>query len=107
MWKNRLPPDVTSYNAAISSCEKIRFWELGLHFLEECEFYARPDTISYSAAISNCEKGGQWQRAHALLKTMCEVKVRPDIACYSAAISSCENGGRCLDALQGVFSHSG
>ena len=51
-------PDVISFNAAITGCERGQAWEWALQLLEEMQRSMRdPDVISYSAAISACEKG--------------------------------------------------
>ena len=65
-----LRPDTTSYNAAISACEKGQCWELALELLEDCKTWATANSISYNAAISAIQKAGQWQHAFALLETM-------------------------------------
>ena len=75
MCKEIIWPNATTYNAAISSCEKGRRWVLALELLEECKTWSMPDTISYNAAISACEKGRQWHHTLVLLKTMCKEKV--------------------------------
>ena len=59
-----LKPDVISYNAAMSACDKGRQWQRALEVMEGMPQRAlKPDVIGYSAAISACDKGGQWQRA--------------------------------------------
>ncbi|CAK0893392.1 unnamed protein product [Prorocentrum cordatum] len=108
MREAKLEPDVISYSAGISACEKG----------DEME----PDVISYSAGISACEKGEQWQRwsptssatalgsararrassgsrALALLSEMREAKLEPDVISYSAGISACEKGEQWQRAL--------
>ena len=51
-----LQPDVVSYNAAISSCEKTEILEKALALLREMSpKWLKPDVVSYSAAISSCD----------------------------------------------------
>ncbi len=60
MPQRALTPNVISYSAATSACEKGGQWQRALELLEGMSRRAlRPDVISYSAAMSACEKGGQ------------------------------------------------
>ena len=59
IWQE-LAPNVISYNAAISACEKGQRWEKALQLVREGVWQGlAPNVISYSAAISACEKGQQ------------------------------------------------
>ncbi|CAE7263383.1 unnamed protein product, partial [Symbiodinium sp. KB8] len=88
-----LSPDVVSYSAAISSCEKGGSWPLALQLFDSMrQSELSPDVISYSAAISSCEKGMRWQLALQLFGSLSEEKLRPNVICYNATISSCEKG---------------
>ncbi|CAK0790318.1 unnamed protein product, partial [Prorocentrum cordatum] len=62
-------PNVISYSAGTSACEKGGQWQRALALLSEMpEAKLEPDIIfSYNAGISACAKGEQWQRALALL----------------------------------------
>ena len=56
-----LEPDVISYSAAISSCEKSELWEKALALLREMPSkWLEPNVVSYSATISSCEKSQLW-----------------------------------------------
>ena len=80
IWEVKLEPDVISYSAVISACEKGEQWQRALSLLSEMRgVKLAPNVISYSAGISACEKGEQWQRALALLSEMWEVKLKPDV----------------------------
>ena len=58
MRQRGLEPDVITYSAAISACEKGSQWERALELLDEMRQRGlEPDVITYSAAISACEKG--------------------------------------------------
>ena len=51
-------PDVITYSAAISACEKSQQAQQALHLLQELQLRGiLPNVITYSAAISACEKG--------------------------------------------------
>eukprot|EP00438_Fugacium_kawagutii_P000277 Skav206174 [mRNA] locus=scaffold3494:124406:139670:+ [translate_table: standard] len=93
----RVPPNLISYNAVISSCERGHPWHVALEILEQLPgAKLQPDVISYSvlelcasAAISACEKGRQWRAAVAVFGTMLADQV----------ISACENGRQWRQAL--------
>ena len=60
-------PNVISYSAAISACEKGGRWEQAVSLLDEMrEAGVLPNVVSFNAAISACEKGGRWERAGVL-----------------------------------------
>ncbi|CAK0881003.1 unnamed protein product [Prorocentrum cordatum] len=113
MWKAKLEPNVISYSAGISACEKVSYsagisacekgeqWQRALALLSEMwEAKLEPDLIfSYSAGISACQKGEQWERALALLSGMWEAKLEPDDISYSAGIRACERSGQWRQAL--------
>ena len=53
MRQKSLEPNVITYNAAISACEKAKQAEKALELLEEMrQGGLKPDVITYSAAIS-------------------------------------------------------
>ena len=54
MRKIGVLPDIFTYNAAISACEK------GELLAEMRSVSVLPDVIIYNAAISACEKSEQW-----------------------------------------------
>merc|ERR1712032_928930 len=68
-------PDVFSYNAGISACEKGWQWRKVLSLLREMgEVKSEPDVVSYNAGISAFGKGGRWPQALSFLREMGEVK---------------------------------
>ena len=96
MQRRGLQPDVITWNAAISACEKGAQWERALELFEEmqrrglqpitwsavqrsgnerwscsrrCSRRVEPDFITWST-ISACEKGAQWERALELFEEM-------------------------------------
>ena len=82
-----IEPDVITYSAAISACEKGGQWKHALRVLEEMRSSGtKPTVISYSAAISACEKGGQWERALELLEEMKSTGVEPDVISYNGVL---------------------
>lgn len=86
----RRAPNVITYSAAISACEKGQQWERALELLEQMQAQGvRPEAITFNAAISACEKCQQWERALGLLSEMEAQGVQPNVITYSAAISAC------------------
>ena len=54
----KLDPNVITYNAGISACEKGGQWPEALSLLREMgDATLDPDVITYSAGISACEEG--------------------------------------------------
>ena len=95
-----LRPNIFSYSAAISACEKGGQWQQALTLFQDMlEGGIRHDIISYNATISACEKGGQWQRALTLFQELPEATMSPNVISYNAAINACEKGGQWQQAL--------
>ena len=64
-------PDVYSFNAAISACEKGGQWERALSLLSEMPRCGiEPDVYSFSAAISACATASQPEAALQLFDTI-------------------------------------
>merc|ERR1712054_276066 len=67
MQQRRLEPDVISFSAAISACEKDGQWEKALQMLDEIQQRRlEPNVISFNAAISACEKSLHHREADRL-----------------------------------------
>ncbi len=62
--ESNLEPTVSSYTAAVGSCETGEWWQTALT-LWVClrQVKLEPDAISYISAISTGENAGQWQLA--------------------------------------------
>ena len=100
MQKDKVPPDVISYNATISAFEKGGQWQQALMLFEAMpRAKVISNEISYNATISACEKGGRWQQALMLFEAMQKAKVTPSEISYTATISACEKGGQRQQAL--------
>ena len=66
----RLQPNVISYSAAVSACEKGQQREKALGLLQEMRHaQLQPNVISCSAAVSAREKGQQREKALDLLRS--------------------------------------
>jgi pentatricopeptide repeat domain-containing protein 1 len=71
MQQSGLGPNVITYSAAISVCEKGQQWQQAVGSLTVMhQSGLLPNVNTYSAAISACEKGEQWQQALVLLVLM-------------------------------------
>merc|ERR1712174_165257 len=69
MKRNNVWPDVISYSAAISACEKGGETAKALEIFDEMkQNNVWPDVISYSAAISACEKGGERAKGECIYR---------------------------------------
>eukprot|EP00973_Karenia_brevis_P028526 3931391-Karenia_brevis.AAC.1 len=63
MRSRGLSPNLISFNAAMSACEKGGQCQRAAPSLNEMRMGSlSPNAISFSAAISACGKGGRWQR---------------------------------------------
>lgn len=92
--KYKLCPNVVSYSAAISACEKARNWEKAIELLNEMQSRGvEPTVMSFNATISACEKGGQAEKALALFAEMKAHGIMPNVVVFSAVISACGKGG--------------
>ena len=64
MQQQGVVPDVITYNALISTCEKGKQPQRALEVFQAMQQQGVvPDVITYSALISACEKGKQPQQA--------------------------------------------
>ena len=64
MPRKALLPDVISFSAGISACEKSGNWQQALQLLSDMQADGvQADVICINAGISACEKAGQWQMA--------------------------------------------
>lgn len=70
-------PNVISYSASISACEKGAMWQAALALFHQMpKAKIRPNLHAHNATISSCEKATQWQQALAIFHS---AKVSPDV----------------------------
>ena len=98
MCNREIWPNVITYSAVISACEKggADYTDTALQLFDEMRQHGvGPDVITYSAAISACEKGGAGytKTALQLFDEMKENGVNPNNITYNALISACGRGG--------------
>ena len=70
MQRQGVVPDVITYNALISACEKGKQPERALQLFEAMKQGLVPKVITNNTLISACEKGKQPERALELLEEM-------------------------------------
>jgi pentatricopeptide repeat protein len=79
MQLSGIQPNVISYNAAITACEKGMQWEKALELFEQAERDGvKRDTCTFNAAISACEKSRQLEKALQLFDQMKRDGVKRD-----------------------------
>jgi hypothetical protein len=69
-------PNVISFMAVISACERGTQWEVLSLLREMPQLILMPNLISFMVGISACEKGAQWEVSTSML----------------SGISACEKG---------------
>ncbi|CAL1155302.1 unnamed protein product [Cladocopium goreaui] len=92
----QVQPDVISYNATISACEKSCEWRLPLHLLQHLDADVVADVVSCSGAICACQKVRDWELAHQLMWRMPHCRVGPNSFCRNSAIVAADAWPRCL-----------
>ena len=90
MSEAKSQPNVVSYTAAVSACQKGGHWQAAWKI-----FVAMPeewqDAISYDAAIKACEKGGKGQKTLKTLEAMSKTtssNILQDVGNAASAVSS-------------------
>eukprot|EP00933_Yihiella_yeosuensis_P017081 TRINITY_DN14371_c0_g1_i1.p1 TRINITY_DN14371_c0_g1~~TRINITY_DN14371_c0_g1_i1.p1 ORF type:complete len:654 (+),score=132.08 TRINITY_DN14371_c0_g1_i1:124-2085(+) len=112
----RLPPNLVSFNAAVSALEKRGRWEQALAMIYELrsatadavddadaskhsEDFEGPDVFTCSAVLSACGRKGRWREALAVLGDMRCWKIVPNVVSYTAVLNACDRGNAWLHAL--------
>ena len=80
MLAAKCEPDVISYSASVSACDRGEQGQRAPVLISEtCEAKLEPNATNYSAGVSACEKGGQWQRTLVLLSEMWKARLEPSV----------------------------
>ena len=83
-------PNVISYSATISSCEKGAQWQHALALWQEMPSkHVLPNLYTHNSTISSLEKGAQWHMAVMIFGHLPAAKIRPDVVTFSATMSAC------------------
>ena len=89
MKQRGLEPNVITYSALISACEKGQKPEDAIELFKAMKWEGVvPDVITYNALISACEKGQKFEQALKLFHAMQQQGVVPDVITYNALISA-------------------
>ena len=89
LCRNRVWPDLITYNTAISACSKGQ-WQIALLLLEDLIGEELVDCVSYNSAVSACCGGSQWEKAFHILQMMTLNHVLPDSITLHVLILSFE-----------------
>ena len=74
-------PNVISYSATISSCEKGAQWQHALALWQEMPSkHVLPNLYTHNSTISSCEKATKWQLALEIFGHVQNGMIRPDVA---------------------------
>jgi pentatricopeptide repeat protein len=89
MQRQGVLPDVITYSALISACEKGKQPERALELFEAMQRQGVvPDVITYSALVSACEGSQQWELTSHLLSSMQQREVIPNETALSMIFRS-------------------
>merc|ERR1712150_441265 len=100
-------PDVVTYNASISACEKGEQWALALHILAEMELHKlQPNDITYNALCSACTRGQQWALSLYLLTKIRTMGFEPNMVGFDCLVKTCVESRQISNAVQ-IFRSSG
>eukprot|EP00434_Breviolum_minutum_P013440 symbB.v1.2.011847.t1/scaffold801.1/size161289/3 len=96
-----MKPNVVSWNATISACEKDKQWAeaLWLFFMFTSSCPRTLDVVTVNATISSCEKGSQWGHALHIFHTVPKMAIEADIISFNSTISSCEKAAQWQHAV--------
>ena len=89
MQRQGLVPDVITYNALISACEKGKQPERALELFEAMQRQGLvPNVITYNALISACEGSHLWELTLDVLFSMQQRQIMPDEITHSTVFRS-------------------
>lgn len=90
MPKAKVAPNVVTYGAAISACDKGSQWQQSLDLLKlMVRRKVPPDRVCFSSATSACGRAMRWDHALALLASMPAMQLVPDFVSRSTVVAAC------------------
>ena len=98
--RSKLSPDLVTFSALTSACEKGQQWEKALALVQEMPTWlVLPSIITYSALTSALGRGGQWTLAVALYDMIRAEPVTLNEVFCGAMITACSLGNAWEAAL--------
>ena len=80
-------PDVVTYNAMVSTCEKAQNLEAAQDYFNEMKWEGlTPNVVTYSAMVSTCEKAQNLEAAQDYFNEMKREGLTPNVVTYSAMV---------------------
>lgn len=106
--RSKLSPDLVTFSALTSACEKGQQWEKALALVQEMPTWlVLPSIITYSALTSALGRGGQWTLAVALYDMIRAEPVTLNEVFCGAMITACSLGNAWEAALHFLFAMPG
>ncbi|CAL1135617.1 unnamed protein product [Cladocopium goreaui] len=101
MQRQRVAPDIVSYNSLINICDREHQWSQSLQLLALMRRrYLAPNLVSFGSAISACAKGAQWPRSLILMEQLRRQCLQPNFVVLSACMDACASGRQWIHALR-------
>ena len=106
--RSKLSPDLVTFSALTSACEKGQQWEKALALVQEMpSWLVLPSIVTYSALASALGRGGQWTLSVALYDVIRAEAVTFNEVFCGAMISACGLGNAWEAALHFLFAMPG
>jgi len=93
-------PDVVSFNAAISACEKGHRTAAALALHRDMQLDGvEPNLVTANSLLSACGRGTLWRETLTFFRDFLQRRGHPDVITYNAAITACERAGQWQEVL--------
>ncbi|CAJ1393494.1 unnamed protein product [Effrenium voratum] len=101
LQESLLVPDVVSFSAVASACDRAGRWESAVRLFEELqELSTVPNMVFCSHAIGACATCSAWRPALQLLQQAEDLGLEVDVVACTATLEACCQGGQVPFALQ-------
>merc|ERR1712045_386454 len=99
MQKCGLIPDVITYNALMSACEKGHQWNCVMNLLACIQrHWLEHNVVTYGTLMCAHANVALWAHALSLLKEVLLASIQLNLILFSASISACEKGFQWVQA---------